>query len=183
MLFAALLCSNHRTFCSFQWLNLTIWVLGISSIFKFENWLGTLGFVTFWKFSVFDKNPKIMKFAYFKSDFFGHFQLQILTTGKPLEIDSWNQVQIIPWYLSFCREKVPGEYIYPVKRKPYGLFWQSEIWNSLHMIICLITIGLLRIGNIPYARIFWKLAFGPYFSQVFVAGKLADLLHKCCRQF
>ena len=135
MFFAALLCSNHWTFCSFQWLKLTIWVLGISSIFKFENWLGTLGFVTFWKLGVFDKNPKIMKSAYFKSDFFGHFQLQILTTGKPLEIDSWNQVQIIPWYLSFCREKVPGEYIYPVKRKPYGLFWQSEIWNSPHKII------------------------------------------------
>ena len=135
MLFAALLCSNHRTFCSFQWLKLTIWVLGISSIFKFENWLGTLGFVTFWKLGVFDKNPKIMKSAYFKSDFFGHFQLQILTTGKPLEIDAWNQVQIIPWCLSFCREKVPCEYIYPVKRKPYGLFWQSEIWNSPHMII------------------------------------------------
>ena len=124
MFFAALLWSNHWTYCSFQWLKLNIWVLGISSIFKFENWLGTLVFVTFWKLGVFDKNPKIMKSAYFKSDFFGHFQLQILTTCKPLEIvDAWNQVQIIPWYLSFCRGKVPGEYIYPVKRKPYGLFW------------------------------------------------------------
>ena len=58
MFFAALLCSNHCTFCSFQWLKLIIWVLGISSLFKFENWLGTLGSVAFWKWGVFGKNQK-----------------------------------------------------------------------------------------------------------------------------
>ena len=135
MFFAALLCSNHWTFCSFQWLKLTIWVLGISSIFKFENWLDILGTVTIWKFGVFGKIPKFMKSEDVKIDFSGHFLFQIFATDKPLEIDAWNQVQIIPWRLNFCREKVPGEYIYPVKRKPYGLFWQSEIWNSPHKII------------------------------------------------
>ena len=76
-----------------------------------------------------------MNSAYLKSHFFGQFQFQIFAIAKPLEIDAWNQVQIIPWCLSFCREKVPGEYIYPVRRKPYGLFWQSEIWNSPQMLI------------------------------------------------
>ena len=111
--------------------------------FKFKNWLGTLGSVAFWKWGVFGKNQKFMKSAYFKSYFLGQFQLQIFATAKPLEIDAWNQVQIILWHVSFCREKVPGENIYPPKRKTYGLFWQSEIWNSPHMIILVFTLWCL----------------------------------------
>ena len=135
MFFATLLCANHWTFCSFQWLKLTIWVLGISSIFKFENWLDILGTVTFWKLGVFGKIPKFMKTEDVKIDFSGHFLFQIFATDKPLEIDPWNQMQVIPWDLHFCRKKVPSENINPSLRKPYGPIWRSKIQNSPHMFV------------------------------------------------
>ena len=83
------------TYFAFQWLKLTIWVLAIHSIFKFENWVGTLGSVTFWKFGVFCEIPKFMKTANQNLDLFCQFQIQIIAKGKPFEITGWNQLQMI----------------------------------------------------------------------------------------
>ena len=76
-----------------------------------------------------------MKTEEVKIDFSGHFLFQIFATDKHLEIDPWNQKQIIPWDINFCRKKVPSENINPILRKPYGPIWQSKIQNSPHMIV------------------------------------------------
>ena len=76
-----------------------------------------------------------MKTEEVKIDFSGHFLFQIFATDKQLEIDPWNQKQMIPWDLNFCRKKVPSENINPILRKPYGPIWQSKIQNSPHMIV------------------------------------------------
>ena len=109
--------------------------MGISTIFKFENRLGIIGTVTFWKLVVFGKIPKLMKTEDSKIDFSGHFLFQIFATDKPLEIDPWNQMQMIPWDLHFCRKKVPSENINPSLRKPHDPIWQSKIQNSPHMFV------------------------------------------------
>ena len=130
---------------------LLIWILGISSIFKFENWLDILGTVTFWKLGVFGKIPKLMKSEDVKIDFSGHFLFQIFATDKPLEIDPWNQMQMIPWDLHFCRKKVPSENINPSLRKPYGPIWRSKIQNSPHMFVLVGDVcGASNLNRVVY---------------------------------
>ena len=87
------------------------------------------------KIGCFCKIPKFMKTEDVKIDFSVHFLFQIFATDKPLEIDPWNQMQMIPWDLHFCRKKVPSENINPSLRKPYGLIWWSKIQNSPHIFV------------------------------------------------
>ena len=85
-----------------------------------------------------------MKTEDVKIDFSGHFLFQIFATDKPLEIDPWNQMQMIPWDLHFCRKKVPSENINPSLRKPYGPIWRSKIQNSSHMNILMADINMIQ---------------------------------------
>ena len=89
----------------------------------------------FWKLGVLGKIQKILKTANYNLDFFGQIQFQIIATGKPFEINGWNQFQMITLELKFSRKKVPGQKIHPVQRKGYGLFWRSKIENLPFMFL------------------------------------------------
>ena len=59
----------------------------------------------FWKLGVLGKIQKILKTANYNLDFFGQIQFQIIATGKPFEINGWNQFQMITLELKFGRKK------------------------------------------------------------------------------
>ena len=58
--------------------------------------LGNQQQLQIWKLGVFGKISKFMKTEEVKIDFSGHFLFQIFATDKQLEIDPWNQKQMIP---------------------------------------------------------------------------------------